>query len=60
MSNNQKPYAIMAIKNNEFGGVCNTNAASLGAFLVDMVREGYSIKPVFSRTEYEEELARLT
>jgi hypothetical protein len=52
-----KPWAFIALKGNLWGGVCSPEAGeeSLGKFMSEMALAGYTIKPVYSREEYEAE-----
>jgi hypothetical protein len=54
-------WAYLAFKDNKWGGTCSPTISkkSLDEFFNEFAADGYTIKPVFSREEYDAELATL-
>jgi hypothetical protein len=57
MSEPKKPYAYIAFTGDTWNG---SSAPEIAAdWMVELVADGCTIKPVYSREEYDAEMARL-
>ena len=57
----KEPFCYIAIDGDEFNGVIDPNIdrKSLAEFLVEMIEYGSTIKPLYSRSEYDAEMDRI-
>lgn len=57
MSEQLKPFAYVAFKGDEWTGSCAPEIA--GEWARKQIEAGCTVKPVFSRPEYDAEMAKL-
>lgn len=57
MSEQKKPFAYIAFTGDVWNGSCAPEMAA--EWMVKLVKHGCTIKPVYSREEYDSEMERL-